>query len=114
MYTQKIKTPIYTPTGDKPSISELVDSSAYDKLSSAIAQADIDQEIKMFLRRAATRHYKFDYTKIAEYYAHAPKEVQQLFEDSGLVIIDFDAAIEKGFVMMNKRLMEIRQDEPEA
>lgn len=114
MYNQKINTPIYEPKGEKPSLEELVDASKYNQLSQSIAQSDIDPEVKAFLRRAAARHYRFDYTKIAEYYAHSPKEVQQLFEESGLVIIDFDKAIENGFVMMNKRLMEIRKNEPEV
>ena len=114
MYNQKINTPIYEPKGEKPSLEELVDTSRYNKLSQSIAESEIDPQVKMFLRRAATRHYKFNYEKVAEYYAHAPKEVQQLFEDSGLVIIDFDKAIENGFVMMNKRLMEIRKNEPEV
>lgn len=114
MYTQKIKTPIYEPTGKTPPLEELVDASRYDKLSQKISGADIDPKIKLFLRRAATRHYKFDYVKVAEFYAQASPEVQELFEQSGLVIIDFDAAIENGFVMMNKKLMEIRKNEPEA
>lgn len=114
MYSQKIKTPVYTPKGDKPDLSELVDETKYQQLSRAIAKADVDSKTKYFLRKAASRHFKFDYVKIAEYYAHAPKEVQELFEDSGLVIIDFDKGIENGFVMMNKRLMEIRKNEPEV
>lgn len=112
LYNSKIKTPIYEPVGEKPDLSELVDVSKYNELSSKIAAADIDQEVKQFLRRAATRHYKFNYAKIAEYYAHASKEVQQLFEDSALVIIDFDDAIRGGFVQMNKRLMDIRKNAP--
>ncbi len=113
MYNQKIKTPIYTPKGLKPDESELIDATKFEQLSRSIAQADIDSKIKYFLRKAATRHYKFDYVKIAEYYAHAPKEIQELFEQSGLVIIDFDAAIENGFVSMNQRLMEVRKNEPQ-
>lgn len=112
LYTSKIKIPIYEPRGEKPEISELVDVKKYNEVSAKIAQTTIDPEIKNFLRRAATRHYKFNYAKIAEYYAHADKDVQQLFEDSALVIIDFDAAIAGGFVQMNKRLMEIRKNEP--
>lgn len=110
-YTSKIKSPIYKIKGEKPNINKLVDTSKYDKLSQNIGMTNIDPEIKFFLRRAATRHYKFDYAKIAEYYAHAPKEVQELFEQSGLVIIDFESAIKNGFVLMNERLMDIRSNE---
>lgn len=55
---------------------------------------------------AATRHYGFNYKYIAEYYAQAPKEVQELFEDSALVIIDFEDAIAKGFVEVSQVIHE--------
>ena len=55
-----------------------------------------------FLIYAAYRHTVFDYSKIADYYAHSSKEIQELMEDSALVIIDFDAAIEKGYVKLTK------------
>ena len=113
-YSKKIKTPIYEIKGEKPQLSDLVDTKKYDMLSQKIGRLDISHDVKTFLRRAATRHYKFDYAKIAEYYAHCPKDVQELFEDSALVIVDFDAAIEKGFVSMNKKLMEIRKNESES
>ena len=110
-YTSKIKAPIYEIKGEKPKLSELVDTTVFDDLISKINDSVAPNGVKTFLRAAATRHYKFNYQAIAEYYAHAPKNVQQLFEDSALVIIDFDAAIEGGFVQMNKRLMEIRDRE---
>ena len=51
---------------------------------------------------AAYRHTKFNYKNIAEYYAHANKEMQGLMEDSALVIIDFDKAIENGYVKLSE------------
>ena len=53
-----------------------------------------------FLSSAAERHTKFNFDQIAEFYAHADAEVQTLFEDSCLVIIDFSKAIELGFVKL--------------
>lgn len=108
-YTHKIKTPIYEIKGEKPPVTELVKDDKVRELNKKIIDADIPPEVKVFLRKAATRHYVYDYNKIAEFYAHAPKEVQELFEESHLVIIDFDKAIEGGFVAMNKRLMSIRE-----
>ena len=64
-------------------------------------------EVKSFLTAAAARHTVFRYDKIAEYYAHAPAEVQRLMETSALVIIDFDQAIELGFVKMTKDIAEV-------
>lgn len=63
-------------------------------------------ELCEFLRAAAERHTEFSFSAIAEYYSHAPTEVQALFEASALVIVDFDAAIESGFVKLTESLAE--------
>ena len=57
-------------------------------------------EEKMFLIDAARRHNVFNYEKIADYYAHSGKEMQHLMERSGLVIIDFEKAIQYGYVKL--------------
>ena len=54
----------------------------------------------MFLIDAARRHNIFNYEKIADYYSHSSKEMQELMEDSGLVIIDFEKAIQLGYVKL--------------
>lgn len=54
----------------------------------------------MFLIDAARRHNVFNYERIADYYAHATPEMQQLMERSALVIIDFEKAIEYGYVKL--------------
>ena len=112
IYTKKIKSPIYKIKGEKPKLTELVDASKVEELLKNIEESVVPEGVKNFLRIAATRHYKFDYASIAEYYANSPPNVQELFEQSALVIIDFDQAIENGFVQMNKKLMEIRKNEP--
>jgi hypothetical protein len=76
-----------------------------------IHAAELPHEIETFLEFAAQRHTVFSYEKIAEYYAHAPKEVQELMEDSALVIIDFKKAIEHGFVQLTKDLAEAYSDD---
>ena len=111
-YTTKIEAPIYEPSGDKPHISELLDKSKALELEERILAAEgLPEDIKSFLMAAAKRHYKFRYDKIANYYAHADKEVQELMEQSALVIIDYDKAIEEGFIKMNKALLELRNEE---
>lgn len=109
-YSQKIASPIYTPKGDKPELAELCDEAKTTALEEKIAAADVPDEIKRFLRRAAQRHNVFDYEQVAEYYAHAPAEVQDLMEQSALVIIDYDKAIEHGFVRLTKALAEAREN----
>lgn len=103
-YTHKITSPVYEPKNEKPELSVLTDSRRTDDLLAKIEASDIAPDEKEFLRRAATRHTVFDYAKIADYYPHASKEMQGLMEDSALVIIDFDKAIEKGYVKLSDEI----------
>jgi ParB-like chromosome segregation protein Spo0J len=97
-YTTKVESPIYTPKGIKPKEDQLASLHKYKRMVDEIDASDIEEEKKTFLKLAATRHIQFDYRSIAEYYAHEEGKVQSLMEDSALVIIDYDKAIEHGFV----------------
>ena len=67
------------------------------------------------LREAAARHIVFNYERMADYYAHASPEMQSLMEDSALVIIDFEKAIDDGFVRLCQDLKEqYREEYPDA
>lgn len=105
-YTTKIDTPIYTPKGEKPLLKELYNEDRCAELTAKIKQSNIPEDVKDFLLKAAQRHRVFDYENIAEYYAHADTEVKQLMEDSALVIIDFNRAIELGYVNLTKDLKQ--------
>lgn len=107
LYTTNIKTPQYEITGERPSIDDLVDTRKADYLVGQVEAANISEGDKAFLIRAAQRHLVFDYGKIAEYYAHADEELQELMEESALVIIDYDNAIENGYVQLSKTLQEL-------
>ena len=79
------------------------------------ASVSLTEEQAAFLRLAAERHTAFNFEEIAEWYCHATPEVQRLMENSGLVIVDFDRAIELGFVKLTKRLGELAdREEQEA
>ena len=111
-YSKKIDAPVYEPTGDCPPIVELYDKVKYKELTAKIYQDDsIDSEIKDFLLAAAARHIRFDFEQIAEFYAHAPPDLQQLMEDSALVIVDFDKAIASGYVKLSQAISEIYTSE---
>jgi hypothetical protein len=71
----------------------------------------LPDEVAEFLRFAAERHTVFNFRQIAEFYCHADATVKDLFEKSGLVIIDFDKAIENGFVHMTEKLGELADRE---
>jgi hypothetical protein len=112
-YSSKVDTPIYTPRGDRPALSELADSERVTKLHQEIDASAVPEELKQFLRQAAERHRVFDFEAIAEYYSHADPETKRLMEASALVIIDIDQAIERGYVQMTDTLREIfNRDHP--
>lgn len=113
-YTMKTNIPQYEIKGETPSISELVDISKVKELLHKIKQSNVSEEEKKFLKYGAYRHLCFNYSKIAEYYANADKEMQELMEDSALVIIDFEDAIAKGYVEMSEQVALLRGDNDEA
>jgi hypothetical protein len=106
-YTTKIKAPIYEIKGEKPKVSELFDDAKTRTLVAEINAAALPPDVSAFLRLAAERHTVFNFRNIAEFYAHADAQTQALFGRSALVIIDFDKAIENGFVYLTERLGKI-------
>ena len=106
-YSRAIKVPQYEPSTVKPHLEELCDKSKYIDLLRNINKSDIPDDVKEFLRLGATRHIAFNYSKIADYYAHADKTVQELMEESALVIIDIDDAIANGYVKLSQRMKEL-------
>jgi len=105
-YSRKIEAPVYEPSGVPPSLVDCYDMKKTDELIQGIEEANIPEDVKAFLKCAAYRHTEFNYGLIADYYCNAPKEVQELMENSALVVIDFQKAMEKGFVKMATELME--------
>lgn len=102
-YTSNISLPQYEIKGDKPQIEELVLTTKVGKLISNIKNSNVTEQEKRFLTMAAYRHLVFNYAKIAEYYAHATKEMQSLMEESALVIIDLEDAIMNGYAIASKK-----------
>lgn len=106
-YTFKVQLPIYEPKETiPPKFSEMLDSSKSLELIDQIEKLEADNEIKDFLRMAAYRHLKFNYQNIAEFYCHAPANIQRLMEDSALIVLDVDDAIARGFVKLSHDLIQ--------
>jgi hypothetical protein len=103
-YTNKITAPIYEPKGERPLISALIDRDKTLSLIAEIDMSELPEDVKEFMRFSAERHTVFNFRQIAEYYCHANPTLQNLMERSGMVIIDFDKAIEYGFVHLTERL----------
>ena len=111
VYTKNIKSPEYKAKGVKPEMFELYNDDKTEKLIEKINNADISEEDKTFLKKAAYRHIVFNYENIAEFYTHSSKEIQELMEESALVIIDLKSAIHYGFVQMTEFLTNFEDDE---
>jgi len=113
-YSRKVEAPIYEPKNIKPQLGTVYNATKTNELISKIEGAKISKDEKDFLIAAARRHTVFNYQLIADYYAQATKEVQELMEQSALVIIDFNKAIESGFVKLTEEIAaQYNQDYPE-
>lgn len=112
-YTQKVDVPQYEPTGECPDIWDLCDSDKADSFLEEIREANVTDDEKTFLIKATRRLYEFNYKKIAEYYAQATPEMQEIMEHLALVIIDFDNAIAYGYAQLSAALEEMRVEDEE-
>lgn len=106
-YSRAIRTPQYEPKNVKPYVDELYNYQKYAELIANINQSSVSEEEKKFLRLAASRHVVFNYAKIADYYAHSDAEMQNLMEQSALVILDIDDAIANGYVKLSAKMNQL-------
>ena len=106
-YTAKIETPIYEIKGEKPKIEDLYNNQKTGLLVDKILKTNMPDDVKGFLMAAATRHTVFNYELIAEFYAHQDKDIKELMEQSALVIIDYNKAIENNYIKLTKELMRL-------
>ena len=79
-----------------------------------IERSSLTFEEKAFLKKAAQRHLVFNYRKVAEYYAAASEEMQELMEKSALVIIDYGDAIANGFTKLSDRIKKMMEADKSA
>lgn len=110
-YSRAIRVPQYEPKDEMPDLASVYDLTKYSKLVAKINKSNVSEEEKKFLKFAATRHIVFTYSKIADYYAHASAEMQELMEESALVIIDMDDAIANGYVALSEKMQQLIDEE---
>lgn len=106
-YSRKIEVPLYEPSGEKPDLSALYDNRKTQQLIADINAAPIPQAEKHFLIAAAHRHTVLNFAAVADWYAHSEPHVQRLMEASALVILDFDRALELGYVKLTKHISDL-------
>ncbi|CAB4146791.1 ParB/Sulfiredoxin [uncultured Caudovirales phage] len=112
-YTQKVDIPTYEPSAEKPDVKDLFDDTNAFNLIEKIKSSKLPQAEKDFLMLTAGRHVRLNFQLIADYYAHSQREVQELMEDSALVIVDIDNAISNGWVNLSKKLDDIYDEDNE-
>lgn len=110
-YTFSSNIPQYEITGEKPTFEQMLDHdravALVERVDAALEKGSITPEEAAFLRAAAQRHNVFNYRHIAEYYAQATPEMQELMEESALVIIDVNSAIANGFASLDEGVREM-------
>lgn len=106
-YTSKVESPTYEPRGEKPELDNLIDAEKTTSLIEKIKASGVSEAEKKFLIKAAQRHLVFQYDKIADYYAHSGPEMQDLMEASALVIVDFNRAIEDGYIQVVSEMQQL-------
>ena len=112
-YTTKVGIPQYLPSKECPRLDSLVGMKKYQELMQEIYNSNVSEEEKEFLKLSASRHLVFNYSKIADYYAHATPEMQRLMEKSALVIIDIEDAIANGYVKLSEKIKRIMEESGE-
>ena len=110
-YTQKTDIPQYQIKGESVTVPDLYDDIKARDLMEEIEEADIPEDVKEFLTVAAYRHVVFNYQKIAEFYAKADPDVQELMERSALVIIDINDAIRNGYTLLKDSITDMVLEE---
>lgn len=110
-YSPNVKIPHYDMTGARPRTEDLVNMDKVRELVVKIDASSLPEAEKEFLRAAAYRHAVFNYRNIAEYYANSNPEMQELMEDSALVIIDIDDAIAKGYAKLEAEIEAMDEDD---
>lgn len=110
-YSRAIRVPQYEPSNVKPKLESVYNLEKYSRLMAKIKKSGVSDEEKKFLQFAASRHIVFNYSKIADYYAHASAEMQELMEESALVILDMDDAIANGYVALSEKMKQLIEEE---
>lgn len=109
-YTKNVNIPQYEVTGEKPKVKDLYNDEKCKNLVFEIENSNLSDEEKNFLIKAASRHIVFNYRNIAEFYANASKECQELMEKSALVIIDYDNALRNGYIELNEEMDKLLEN----
>lgn len=103
----------YCPTGECPaSLNDCIDYSLYEAAIKDLDAIPTRSEDAEFFKLAATRLLRFDYTRLAQYYASATDPgVRAAMERLTLIIPDADQVIHNGLAYMEEQLLSLMQED---
>lgn len=102
-----IEIPFYKPSEIKPSINEIADTSKTKELINKINKLEIQDDLKEILIFRASFFTDFKFDKIADFYSKENKDVKEVFEDLGMVILAPKEALKKGFIELKEIAFEL-------
>ncbi len=102
----------YEPLGLDVTLEDAIKTEKADTLLKMIDNSNLNEREKHLLRYTAYRFTDIRFDYLAEIYAASEnEELKRIFEELVLVIIDFEAAIKKGFCKIDEVLAEAALDE---
>ena len=101
-----IELPFYTPSKTIPPVNELANTEKTKELLKKINRLKINDELKEVLKIRAQFFTDFNFQKIADYYSKQDKEIKEVFEDLGMIIIAPKEALKRGFVELTNYIKE--------
>jgi len=103
-YSTKV---FYEPIGLNVDLKDAIKTAETDRLLKLISESKLSDEEKKFLSYTAYRFTEIRFDYLAEIYSKSKnEELKKIFEELLLVIIDFDKAIERGFVQIDEAIAE--------
>lgn len=102
-----IEIPFYTPSSITPNIIELAYLDRTKELVNKIEKLEIEKELKEILIARASFFTDFNFSKIADFYSKQNKEVKEIFEELGMVILAPKDALDKGFIELSNFILEL-------
>jgi hypothetical protein len=102
-----IEIPFYTPSTIQPEITELANLDKTKSLIDKINLLDIPENLKEILKIRASFFTDFNFQKIADYYSSQDKNIKEVFEDLGMVILAPKEALQKGFIELSENVFEL-------
>lgn len=102
LYSNKIKLPIFDPTGKQVTLDECVNVDQFvkymDEIDKYKSENKINEQQYKFLKLAASRFIVFNFENIAEYFCQTNADMQRIMQDLALVLIDYDDALKASVV----------------